>query len=306
MTNSFLTSDRTVAPGAPRPAWLIDAAWPFPRHVLDAGGAAPAVAYTDVGEGPVLLLVNVGMSSIIWRDVIGRLVAGFRCVTLDVPGTGTSPASPGKPTLAGAAAAIDAVVRALDLNDIGLVVHDLGAPAALDAATRWPDRVAGLVVVNGFGWRPSGPLFRGMLAVMGSPVMREIDVLTGWLPRASATRLGVARHWDRPTRRAYRQGFGRRQRRSFHRYMQSARRHDYRGVDEAVAALAGRPVLTIFGERNDPLRFQPQWRARFPDAHQLTVPKGNHFPMCDDPDLVASSIATWFARHVATREPDSP
>jgi haloalkane dehalogenase len=276
---------------------LTDAAWPFTPRALDAG--ATTVSYTDVGDGPVLLLVNVGMWSIVWLDVIRRLAPPFRCVTLDVPGTGLSAPPPGRPTLATAADAIDTLVRALDLTDITLVVHDLGAPVTLDAAARWPGRVAGLVVVNGFGWRPSGPLFRTMLAVMGNPVMRELDALTGWLPRASATRFGVARHWDHPTRRAYRQGFRRRQRRSFHRYMGSARRHDYLNIDAAVAAVADRPVLTIFGARNDPLHFQPRWRERFPRAEQLTVPKGYHFPMCDDPDLVASSIAAWHARHLA-------
>ena len=28
----------------------------------------------------------------------------------------------------------------------------------------------------------------------------------------------------------------------------------------------------------------------FRDARQVVVAKGNHFPMCDDPDLVAASI----------------
>ena len=53
------------------------------------------------------------------------------------------------------------------------------------------------------------------------------------------------------------------------------------------------PLLTIFGERNDPLGFQPQWKQLFPNSRQVTVPKGNHFPMCDDPDLVADAIRAW-------------
>ena len=41
-------------------------------------------------------------------------------------------------------------------DDVTLVFHDLGGPATLDAASRWPDRVNGVVAVNTFGWRPSG------------------------------------------------------------------------------------------------------------------------------------------------------
>ena len=51
--------------------------------------------------------------------------------------------------------------------------------------------------------------------------------------------------------------------------------------------------LTVFGERNDPLRFQPKWKALFPHARQVVIPGGNHFPMCDDPDVVADSIRSW-------------
>ena len=87
-------------------------------------------------------------------------------------------------------------------------------------------RVVGLVVINGFGWKPDGIAFRAMLASMGNPAVREIDAFTGWMTYASATRFGVARNWDRPTRRAYRRGFRRPQRRVFHRYMAAARRHD--------------------------------------------------------------------------------
>jgi pimeloyl-ACP methyl ester carboxylesterase len=31
----------------------------------------------------------------------------------------------------------------------------------------------------------------------------------------------------------------------------------------------------------------------FNDARQIVVAKGNHFPMCDDPNLVAASIREW-------------
>jgi haloalkane dehalogenase len=54
----------------------------------------------------------------------------------------------------------------------------------------------------------------------------------------------------------------------------------------------------VFGERNHPLGFQEQWAGRFGDITQVTVPAGNHFPMCDDPDLVAQAIADWHALRV--------
>ena len=295
---TMTTARRPVAPvgsnrlaSGARPDWLATTVWPHRVRTLDVADAT--VAYTDVGTGPTLLFVHVGMWSILWRDTIERLGDRYRCVTLDAPGSGLSQPGSGSVSLTAAADAVDALVRSLDLGDLTLVVHDLGAIAALDAAGRWPDRVVGLVVINGFGWKPDGIAFRAMLASMGNPAAREIDAFTGWMTYASATRFGVARNWDRPTRRAYRRRFRRPQRRVFHRYIAAARRHDYGPTDSAVAGLADRPLLTIFGQRNDPLRFHPRWRARFPRATQVTVPKGYHFPMCDAPDLVARATRDW-------------
>ena len=67
----------------------------------------------------------------------------------------------------------------------------------------------------------------------------------------------------------------------------------------ASGMLADRPVLTVFGARNDPFGFQRQWRSRFPDIEQIQIPKGNHFPMCDDPGGLAAHITAWYGSRVA-------
>jgi len=65
--------------------------------------------------------------------------------------------------------------------------------------------------------------------------------------------------------------------------------------------LAQVPMLTIFGERNDPFGFQKRWKELFPDARQAVVAKGNHFPMCDAPDFVAREIREWYQSRLAGR-----
>ena len=278
----------------PRPAWLDAGSYPFDIHRLPVGD--DDVAYIDVGHGPVLLFVHIGTWSLVWRDVILRLQDDFRCVAIDPPASGLSgghPRSDG--TLTHASDAVDAVVRALGLEDLILVFHDLGGPASLLAASRWPEKVRAMVAVNTFGWQPSGTLLPVMLAVMGSTVMRVSDVATGWFPRMSSTRFGVGRHLGRRDRRVFRAGMDRRGRRSFHYYVRSARPHrtDYDTVASATNTLKSRPLLTIFGARNDPGRFQAKWRERFASTTAVVVPKGYHFPMCDAPDLVADSIRTF-------------
>jgi haloalkane dehalogenase len=274
-----------------RPSWLPESAWPWPTYPLDHHTGR--VAVTDVGEGPTLLFVHVGSWSFVWRDVLLRLQDDFRCVTLDAPGSGLSDRTELPPTLAQAGDAVAAVVDELQLRDLTLVAHDLGGPAGFLAASRRADRVAALAAVNCFAWRPTGALFRGMLAAMGSAPARELDTAIGLLPRVTATSFGVGRHWNRADRAVFRAGIDRLARRAWHGYFRDAGRADelYAELDAGLRGpLSDRPLMTIFGQFNDPLRFQPRWKALFPASHQLTVRGGNHFPMCDDPDLVAAGL----------------
>jgi pimeloyl-ACP methyl ester carboxylesterase len=275
-----------------RPAWLPESAWPFRTSTLEVDGTT--IAVTDVGQGPVLLFVHTGLWSFVWRDVILRLSSEFRCVCFDAPGTGRSDRLPTNGiSLDRASRALTAVVESLDLRDITLVVHDLGGPSGIAGAARVAGRVRALCAVNAFAWRPSGLPFRGALALLGSTVMRELSAWTGILVRITSTAFGVGRHLDAASRKAFSAGVGRQGIRAFHGYLRDARKAQaiYAEVARALEGPFRRlPLLTIFGERNDPLGFQPHWKRLFPDARQVVVRKGNHFPMCDDPDLVAASI----------------
>lgn len=284
----------------PRPGWLSGTAWPFQCSAINVDGCR--IAFTDAGEGPVLLFVHTGFWSFIWRDVMLRLSPEFRCVCFDAPGTGQSSRMPaGEITLAKAAGALAALVETLDLRDITLVFHDLGGPSGILGAARGPQRFRGLCAVNTFAWKPSGAAFQFMLGLMGSTAIREFDAATGILPRVTASAFGIGRRMDRRSRDAFLSGIGRQGIRSFHSYMRDAKRseHIYGQLDQALSGpFHGLPLLTIFGERNDPLGFQPRWKRLFPGAQQVVVSRGNHFPMCDDPDFVASSIRAWHLESV--------
>lgn len=300
--NAAPTAANVVSPATlARPRWLPESVWPHPLSSLEVDGTR--IAYTDVGHGPVLLFVHTGFWSIIWRDVIARLSSGFRCVCFDAPGTGLSGRLPAHSiSLDRAARALTGVIEQLDLRDLTLVFHDLGGPSGLAGAVRVSDRVRGLCAVNTFAWRPGGALFRGVLAMVGSTPMRELSAWTGFLTRITSSGFGVGQHFDDAGRAAFLAGIGRQGVRSFHGYMRDARRADalYATLDHALAGpFRDLPLLTIFGERNDPLGFQPRWKALYPGARQVVVPRGNHFPMCDAPDLVASSIREWHCERVA-------
>jgi pimeloyl-ACP methyl ester carboxylesterase len=74
-----------------RPAWLPFEEFPFASRFVEIDGNR--IHYVDEGEGPVLLFVNAGLWSFVWRDLIVRLADRFRCVALDFPGAGLSDAA---------------------------------------------------------------------------------------------------------------------------------------------------------------------------------------------------------------------
>lgn len=272
---------------------LSTSVWPFQTTLLDVDGTN--IAVTDAGRGPVLLFYT-GIGQFIWRDVIQRLAPDFRCITLDPPGIGFSaPVPRDQATLRNSANAVSAVIDALDLADFTLVAHDSGGPPSFAAAARHPRAIRGIVGVNTFGWRPSGAVFRGMLAFAGSGITRQVSLSTGVLSRMTASAFGIGRHLDSASRDAFQAGL-QKSMSSFHDYLNDMRSSDlYEELSRAFTGpLAHLPLLTIFGERNDPLHFQPKWKALYPGARQLVILNGNHFPMCDDPDFVAAEIRRWY------------
>jgi len=278
---------------SPPPAWLPPDEWPLPSRFLHIGD--DTIHYIDVGKGPTILFVEAGMWSFIWRDVINQLRATFRCVALDFPGTGlSSRTTRDRVSIAAYADVLDAVIDRLRLDDITLVLHDLGGAVGLTYAASHPDRIRGLVACQTFGWPPEQAALRFMLSAMGSAPVRALNVATNLIPRITAHTYGVGRHLTRAGRRAFLGGLAdRRKRRSFHYLMRDARRSTatLAAAEQALRGpLATKPLLTIFGQKQDPFGYQKRWKELYPHAVEHVVADGHHFPMNDDPRLFADAL----------------
>ncbi len=291
----------TIAHTIERPRWLPTEEFPFRLHRLDL--ASGEVSYIDEGEGPTLLLVHAGLWSFIWRDAIVRLRNDFRTIAIDFPGFGLAAAPDTDLTIPELSAVLTEFVAELDLSDVTLVAHDLGGPVALGAAAADPDLYRALVLTNAFAWNPEKWSLRAMLRTMSSRPVAWLNAATNFLPRMATTRFGVGRHLSRAGKRAFRGPFrDRSRRRRFHALMRSAldSADHLNRIEEATrSALNDRPVLTVFGQRNDPWRFQDRHAATFPNHEGTVVPRGYHFPMTVEPDLFAETIRDWWQRRVA-------
>jgi pimeloyl-ACP methyl ester carboxylesterase len=123
----------------------------FDTHRKQAVIRSGPVSYIDTGGPgrPVLFLHGLATSSYLWRNVISLLGSERRCVAIDLPLCGQTPAAPDQDfSLAGLADFVAACCDALELSDIDLVANDTGGAVAQVFAARHPDRLATLTLTN--------------------------------------------------------------------------------------------------------------------------------------------------------------
>jgi 3-oxoadipate enol-lactonase len=112
------------------------------------------LAYDDVGEGPVAVLLHAGIADRrMWRHQVTALSERYRVVNVDLPGYGDS----GLPRDRYANHdAVSGLLDALDVRQATLVGCSFGGAVALDTALAYPDRVGALALfapaVSGHPW----------------------------------------------------------------------------------------------------------------------------------------------------------
>ena len=108
------------------------------------------VAYADVGEGPVALFVHgVGTNGYLWRNVIDALKGERRCVAIDLPLHGLTPAAPQQDfSLPALAEFVEGFCEALGLTKVDLVANDTGGAVCQILAANHPWRLRTLTLTN--------------------------------------------------------------------------------------------------------------------------------------------------------------
>ena len=289
---------RLASPAAPeRPAWLDPALYPFaPRHHLTADGA---MSYVDEGRGrPILLVHGTPSWSFEWRHAIAALRADHRCVAPDHLGFGLSAKPPGAAYApADHAARLRQLVRALDLHDATLVVHDFGGPIGLSALLDEPERFSSVVILNTWMW-PHGedPRVRRLSRLVASPLgrflYRWLNASPRWLVPAS---FGDRSKLTRAVHRHYVRPFSRRDERwAPWRLGCELAGSDpwYASLWERRAVLQSLPVTFVWGTKDiafgEP--YLERWRAALPRAEVVRVEGAGHFPQEEQPERVTAAI----------------
>lgn len=107
--------------------------------------------YLDKGKGEAVLCIHgVPTSSFLYRKVITSLAAqGYRGISIDLPGLGLSsrPADFNY-SFSGFSTFLADALKALDINKVHLVVHDIGGPIGFELAAKNPEKISSLTILN--------------------------------------------------------------------------------------------------------------------------------------------------------------
>ena len=119
----------------------------------------------EVGPPAIVLIHGAGSSRLIWPRELRRM-RGHRVLTMDLPGHGKSNHLVVGQSLHAYAIQIIDFIISLEINRVYLVGHSMGGAIALSIASRYPQLIAGMVLIS------SGASFnvnQDWLTTLGNP-----------------------------------------------------------------------------------------------------------------------------------------
>jgi haloalkane dehalogenase len=313
ITNTSVPGSRNAAifSTSARPEWLDAQLYPFQSRFVEIDGNR--LHYIDEGSGPIIFLLHPSIGwSFIYADIIKDLRTRFRCIALDLPGFGLSPAAPGyQHTLTADSRLVERFIQALGLTDVTLFSHDLTGTIALGVVARRPEWFRAAIILSGFVWPlDSAPGLKAyqlmrMIQLVGSPLFRFLSVQFNILLEVSLKTLTKKskQPFSEEEKRAYREPMADHAVRGYPSdlFKSAVKSHDYLAdLEQRMRTLKEMPVLFIFGETDSLVKMG--WLARFEQIlprHRSIVMAGcHHFPQIYDSPGVASAISSWWDEEI--------
>jgi len=262
--------------------------------------------YVDVGAGPVVVMVHGNPTwSYYYRNLIGRLSASHRVIAIDHIGCGLSD----KPqeyryTLEQHTDNLEMLLSGLEIHSYSLIVHDWGGAIGMGLATRYPERVVKVVVLNTAAFRSDRIPFRIRLCrlpFIGPFMVRAFNAFA-W----PATFMAVSRPLAKEIAAAYIAPYNSWKNRvaiaAFVQDIPLEREHvsyeELTRTEEGLANLrdAEIPLLILWGGKDFCFdkTFYDEWLSRFPEAEHQYFPDAGHYILEDEQEETGRRIAAFF------------
>jgi haloalkane dehalogenase len=296
----------TISGTIERPQWLDEQLYPFQSRFVEIDSSR--IHYIDEGAGPVLLFLHPGVGwSFIYRDIIKELRSRFRCIAVDLPGYGLSPAAPGYAhTLTGDSLLVERFIQALGLADIILFAHDITGSIGLGVLGRRPEWFRAVIIGPSFAWPLEDyPRIYYAVKLVGSALFRFLGVnfnffLEYYLRNVTHK---PRQHFSAREKLAYRGPMtDRTVRRYPHNLFKSAvKSHDYLAdLEQRLRSLGEMRALLIFGDGDGLIKLG--WLDRleriFPRHRSIVMQGCHHFPQEYDAVGVATAIGRWWEEEI--------
>lgn len=279
--------------------------YPFPQNFFET--ADGRIHYVDTGTGArgnVVLLHGNPSWSFLWRDLIKALAArGFRCVAPDHLGMGLSDKPAKFFRLRDRVAHVEALLAHLGVEKFSLCVHDWGGAIGCGVATRAPEKIEKLVVMNTAAFR--SPNIPKRIALCKIPGFGPFIVKAFNAFAFPATFMAVRKKLPRAVKAGflfpYRNFNDRTAVANFVRDIPLSEKHPTYGalreIENTLPRLAGKPMLIAWGGRDfcfDDTFFN-EWKRRFPNAGTLYRADAGHYLLEDAGDRVVPAVADFLS-----------
>ena len=277
------------------------------KHRSQVHTRSGPASYIDTG-GPgraALFVHGIGTSSYLWRHVIDQLDGQRRCVAVDLPLHGQTPAAADQDfSLPGLARFLADCCDALELTDVDLVANDTGGAISQVFAAGHPDRLHTLTLTNCEAHDNLPP--KALLPAVFLARMGLFARIAPWLNRdiRRARRMAgsgyqdvanlpddIVRAWQEPLLGS------RESARQYQRLLTSLHARDLLAVEPALTRLRV-PTLIVWGTAD--MFFRPKWaywlRDTIPGATDVVEIKGARLFF---PDERAAEFTAALRRHWA-------
>ena len=283
--------------------------FPFAPHYHMSNGFN--MHYVDEGNGePIVMLHGDPTWGYLYRAFIEPLSQNHRCIVPDHIGMGKSevPQDRSLYILHQHIENLEALLLQLDLHNITLVLHDWGGPVGLGFATRHPERIKRLVLLNTWAFAPwpTAPLPR-LTEIICSP-RGENFVLkrNGYLEPALVGATHYPEKLTQAVMDAYRTPFSTPESRlamlcwsrDIPVQETDASYAEMKRIEQGLSQFTQTPVLLIWGMQ-DPVLTPPVlglWKHIYPHAITHEIEDASHFLQEDAPERIVSYIQKFLVK----------
>ncbi|MBM9613421.1 alpha/beta fold hydrolase [Desulfobulbus rhabdoformis] len=274
------------------------AQYPFEPNFLDIRGHR--LAYLDEGEGLPLVMVHGNPSwSYLYRNLVTQLRDRYRCIVPDHIGCGFSDKPQHYPyRLENHIQNLEFLLDHLEVKRCVLLVHDWGGAIGMGWAGRYPERVAGCVVMNTAAFpSPHIPLRIDICRwpFLGEFLVRGLNGFAGsaiFMAVKKRMPLAVARSFLAPYNNWH-------NRIAVHRFVKDIPMHPSHpswptliAIEKNLSQLSSHPMLLCWGGGDFCFHdwFFEQWQARFPQAEPHYFQDAGHYLLEDAFEQIAPRI----------------